>query len=205
MGSAASIEKSKDAIDGLSNTWICSERSERDSKTISLQTRDRDRGAVEVDEFEEQVEKIRQKIDKKWTKKVKDVKQDLHLWTKYPGAFFGNTNAMSSEQWSFESLCDSEKKNNVNRDPFHKINLANHLDKHMEIVKQSHPGFLAIYCKRAILADICPGFNDMDQKDQRTQLRTYERHVEQGKVLRLISSLYPGLFLIVAPLLTRDE
>jgi hypothetical protein len=207
--SPARIEKAADVTDNPSNTWTCSERLKKSgSNVVSFQPCGRD--IEQNDVFDEQVGTLREKIEKKWhqsrwRKKRATVHENLQLWTEDPGAFFGRKKTCSSEQWSFECLHASTNKLDVDRNPFHKINLARRLNKRVRVSQQHHPGFSKGHCKKAMMKDIHPDFKKLGQKEQDYLMRNFEYLVDQGNFLWLIGSLRPGLLLTVAPLLTRDE
>ncbi|KIV98341.1 uncharacterized protein PV09_09816 [Verruconis gallopava] len=118
-----------------------------------------------------------------------------------PGEFFGNTTFASSLQWSFKALAD-DAANLLNREraPFHKINLTSHLQELLAKSKISECNF-----RKSMLQELYPGFKDMTRKERNPLYRKFERSVEQGKALFLISSQNPGILLTIAGCLSREE
>lgn len=143
---------------------------------------------------------IRGKIEKEFGKRRDRVRKCHSVWMKTPGEFFGNIRFISSEQWSFRALTDSEKKLDRERTPFHKINLAHHLQGRVEQSKLPE-----LNCRKTMLQEIYPGFEKMQRKEKDPLYRRFERYIEQGQALILISKQNDGLLLTIASILSRAE
>jgi hypothetical protein len=143
---------------------------------------------------------IREKVEKKFSKRQKRLRECHSLWMNSPGEFFGDTRTVSSEKWSFRALTDSEEKLDQERVPFHKVNLAYHLQKRTE--KSRLP---ELTCRKAMLQEIYPGFKKMQRKERDPLYRRFERYIAQGKALLMITTGNAGILLTVAGFLSRAE
>ncbi|MCJ1422368.1 hypothetical protein MMC29_000248 [Sticta canariensis] len=132
--------------------------------------------------------KISEKVEKEFSKRQKRLRECHSLWMNSPGEFFGDTRIISSEQWSFRALTDSEKKLDQERVPFHKVNLAYHLQKRIEESKLPE-----LTCRKAMLQEIYPGFEKMQRKDRDPLYRRFERYIEQGEALLMITTGIAGI------------
>lgn len=145
-------------------------------------------------------QKIRGKIETEFGKRRDRVRKGHSLWMKTPGEFFGNTTFISSEQWSFRTLTDSEENLDRERTPFRKANLAYHLQERVEQSKLPE-----LNCRKTMLREIYPGFEKMQRKERRPLCRRFERYIEQGQALILIAKQNGGLLLTIASILSREE
>jgi hypothetical protein len=138
--------------------------------------------------------------------KFEEITTNLDSWLKAPHIFFGEQDRSSNERWSFESLLRAEEKYS-GRIPFHKLNLALHLRRRIKSFKGvlHEDYFIEISCRKDMMKECRPNYDQLDNKAKESVKRTYNRYVEQGDILKLMWNICPGLVLIIAPFLTRDE
>jgi len=173
---------------------------DHDSRHNSRQQDGRSNSAAGDEQLREPCQTCRElseNIKKKWSERQDRVRQLSSLWARSPGEFFGNTEFHSSEQWSFRALSDFDKKLNQERNPFHKLNLANHLRRRIERSKLPE-----LNCRKAMLQELYPGFEKMDRRERDPLYKRFERYIEQGQVLASIAEHAPGLLLMIAAALT---
>lgn len=153
--------------------------------------------------------KLRDKIERKWraSKEHSQLPTDdqVATWSEDPAQFFGNADFKSSEQWSWNCLNDIEKAVSSLRLPFHKANLSTHLCSRIAEAKKYQPEFLESNCRKLMLREIYPGYDNLSRKDKIPLYANFERYLNQGNAFRILASFRPGLLLAVAPLLTREE
>ena len=164
----------------------------------------------EVDPFNEQIQKLREKIEKRWRSWKAKLEEDFDRWSADPSTFFEGSGITSTERWSFESLNDLRDGAQQTRAPFHRANLSHHLWRRMEQCRSNNYKPLDIQsvesrCRKSMMAAIYPGYQNLLQKQQWRLYKRFERYLEQGRVLRMMESFNAGLLLTVARFLTTKE
>ena len=89
--------------------------------------------------------------------------------------------------------------------PFHKTNLSAYLCSRIAEAKKHQPEFLEVNCRKSMLREIYPGYENLSRKDKQPLYANFERYVNQGESLQILASFHAGLYLTIAPLLTREE
>jgi hypothetical protein len=147
---------------------------------------------------------LRTKVEEGWINRLCTVEKNRSLWVSNPSAFFGTTKFTSSEQWSFVSLYNIERKLYLNRRPFHEVHLAERL---VELVKVKGNERSA---RMHLLANIYLAFEStdengdekLDEKEKRKIRKRFERYITSGLILRSMMCLSVGFLLTVAWFLT---
>ena len=176
-----------------------SENEDTDDNT-RLTSRQDDDNSVPIRAPCEVCREIRKKIEKKSCERPKRLLELQSLWMRDPGEFFGGTLFSSSVQWSFRSLTDCEQNLDQERSPFHKVNLAYHLQKRVEESK-----FPELNCRKMMLQEIYPGFEKLQRVNKGRLYQRFERYLNQGQALILVTTGNAGVLLTVAGFLTRAE
>jgi len=136
------------------------------------------------------------KVEEAWVNRLKTLTENLNLWFRDPGAFFGNIKFTVSEQWSFVSLYSIESKLYLDHRPFHKVHLAERL---VELVKLKGNERNA---RKHLLSIIYIVFEKtgkkIDEKQKSRIRRRFEKYIASGLVLRSMISQGAGLLLTVA-------
>jgi len=202
----SACDKSKDNqgdnIDGESNQNSEDDQnneSEAGGDEARLTSRPKDINSVPTRASCKTCAKICAKITNGFPKRQDRLRECHSLWMEDPKEFFGMTAFSSSEQWSLRALTDSEKNLDEERSPFHKVNVAYHLQ---ERIKKSK--FSETNCRKAMLQQIYPGFDKLDRPETKCHQKRLARHITQGRALTLITTENPGL-LFVAGSLSREE
>jgi hypothetical protein len=91
----------------------------------------------------------------------------------------------------------------LERAPFHKANLAKHLKRRIE--EATNSGFLELNCRRSMLAEVYPGFENLTREHKLPLQKKFERYIEQENILLDIAALNAGLLLTIARYLTTEE
>ena len=145
---------------------------------------------------------INTKIVEQWKNAQPSTKKRLDKFITDPYTFFGRKDFVSSEQWSYYSLRDSEGKSHLYRNPFHKVHLTKCQYSRKQISAADNPELTS---RRAMLEEIEPGFNRLSRKEKLPKYKQFERCLNQGEVLLLMLNQNAGLLLTVAPFISTKK
>jgi hypothetical protein len=153
---------------------------------------------------------------KHWEKTTPPNEETISNWITNPITLFGYGDAVTSEQWSFNSVHDSKDYLEKLKDCLHNANLAAKLQMRMEEAqhqeeaqrkrkkrttaskaKNHEPA-----CRKAMLRDIVPGFDNLSEQEKDTKQTKYNRCIIRGRTTLFLASRKPGLVATVAPYLS---
>jgi hypothetical protein len=147
----------------------------------------------------EACQKIREKLDRKFETRKHQARLQDYLNKDCPSEFFGNVTYISSEQWSLMKMIAYKKGLCRERFIFHRVHLADCLKQRKE--RSQFPDLAS----KIMLQESYPEFDKLDRKSKGPIYRAFERGIEQGDALILISTGNDGLLVTVGGLLSREE
>ena len=127
-----------------------------DQRLVSDDIDERNRQRADID-------KLREKLQTKWMKRSQTIEENFRRWCTDASTFFGNNSPGSSERESFMFLYDDKKGMDLGRAPFHKANLAKHLQRRLTEAKKGCPGILERVCRQRMMEEIWPGLQNMQR------------------------------------------
>ncbi|OJD26159.1 hypothetical protein ACJ73_02469 [Blastomyces percursus] len=189
--------------------WSFSERQENDVNKIAFQysptVPDVGCGNGDDDHQKDYSRKLAAKVERGLERKIKELDENNDSWHSDPTLFLGTIEFTSSGQWSSNALDSTEKDISQARNPFHRINLVCQLDRRIQTAKLSNPSHLDRYCRKAMMLEIYPDFNDVTDRKRDAYSKRFQRHIRHGQVDSKLKGISAGLLLTVAPSLARDD
>ncbi|KIV98320.1 hypothetical protein, variant 2 [Verruconis gallopava] len=147
---------------------------------------------------------LTERIKKGWPKRVERIEQNGASWLVNACLFFGSFEFASAEQWSSHNLDSAEPEIKRERGPWHRVNLARRLDERLQAARRENPYYSELNCRRAMLAEIYPDFDESDEKKRAYQKR-FQRRINHGRVESKLLGISAALLLTVAPILNYDD
>jgi hypothetical protein len=147
---------------------------------------------------------LRERIKKGWQKRVEKIEQNGASWLENASLFFGRFEFSSAEQWSSHNLDSAESEIQRERGPWHRLNLVRRLKERLQVAKRETPDYSELNCRRAMLAEIYPDFNQSDGKKKAYQ-KKFQRRTKHGGVDENLVGISAALLLTVGPILKYDE
>lgn len=145
------------------------------------------------------------RIEGGWEDKMKRLQQNETQWIRDPTLFLGRYSFDSSLQWSAHILDTTDRLLSKERNPFHRVNLLRHFHKRIEAAKRANPDYLEISCRKSMMLEIYPDFEQAAPKQQQKYHKRFQRYMNLGNVESKLGDGNPSLLLTVAPYLARDE